>query len=43
MGVRTGVYTSDRVDVYRAVRRDNRTAINCMGIRTANYRTFVVY
>jgi hypothetical protein len=43
MGVRTGVRTSDRADVYRAVRRDDRTAINRMGIRTANCRTFVVY
>jgi hypothetical protein len=51
MGVRAGVRTGGHVDVYRAVRRavrravyrDDRTAINCIGVRTANSRTFLVY
>jgi len=47
MGVRTGVCTGDCVDVYRAVRRavcrDDRMAINRMDVRTANFRTFLVY
>jgi len=47
MGVYTGVRTGDCVDIYRAVRRavrrDDRTAINRMDVRTANYRTFLVY
>jgi hypothetical protein len=47
MGVRTGVRTGVRADIYRAVRRavrrDDRTAINRMGVRTANSRTFLVY
>jgi hypothetical protein len=45
--VRTGARTGDRADVYRtvrrAVRRDHRTAINRMGVRMANCRTFLVY
>jgi hypothetical protein len=47
MGVCTGVYTGDCIDVYRAVRRavrrDDRMAINHMDVCTANYRTFLVY
>ena len=47
MGVRTG----DRVDVcravrraiHRAVRRDDCTAIDCMGGYTADCRTFLLY
>jgi hypothetical protein len=31
MGVRVGIYTGDRVDVYRAVCRDDRTAIKLYG------------
>jgi hypothetical protein len=31
MGVRAGIRTGDRVDVYRAVRRDDRTAIKSYG------------
>ncbi len=42
-----GVYTGDRVvvyrAVYRAVYRDDYIAINRIGVYTANYRTFLVY
>ena len=43
MGVRMGVRTGDRVDVCRAVRRDDCTAIDRMGGYTADCRTFLVY
>ena len=47
MGVRTGVYTGDCVDVYRAVCRAvyrvNHTVINRMDVCTAHFRTFLVY
>ena len=47
MGVRMGDRTSDRADVCRAVRRairrDDRTAIDRIGVRTADYGTFLVY
>jgi hypothetical protein len=47
MGVRTGVRTGNRVDVYRAVRRavyrDDCMAINHIGGYTADCRTFLVY
>jgi hypothetical protein len=33
----------DCTNVYRAVRRDNYTAINCIGGYTADCRTFLVY
>ena len=47
MDVRTGnridIYKAVRRAVRRAVHRDDRTVIDRMGVRTANYRAFLVY